>query len=277
MSAVATIMTKNPKSVGPTTSVVSAAKTMKSARVGSLFVKKGKQLVGIVTDTDIVRRAVSSGKPLGRLTVEKIMTAPIRTIDAGNTVDDAQDMMGDHSIRHLGVTKNGEIIGVVSVRDLQESGPPHRGKLFVFQQTNNACRRGDPIGACIQVAEFQLPHRQHAQSFAAEHADIDLAAVDILLGDRVGADLLVNEGDALGELFVIVHQRGLGDTERGVLAETLDDQRESQGSRRMSPTATREDRERRYPDPVVGHKFFRQRFPARQHQPPRVAARIAYL
>ena len=135
MSAVATIMTKNPKSVGPTTSVVSAAKTMKSARVGSLFVKKGKQLVGIVTDTDIVRRAVSSGKPLGRLTVEKIMTAPIRTIDAGNTVDDAQDMMGDYSIRHLGVTKDGEIVGVVSVRDLllfykryaQSKLPPNMG------------------------------------------------------------------------------------------------------------------------------------------------------
>src|SRR6476660_7761569 len=117
-AAVASIMTKSPKSVSPTTSVVSAAKTMKSARISSLLVKKGKQLVGIVTATDIVRRAVSSGKPLGKLSVEKIMTAPIRTIDVNKTVDDAQDMMGDHSIRHLGVTKNGEINGVVSVRDL---------------------------------------------------------------------------------------------------------------------------------------------------------------
>ena len=118
MSAIASIMTKNPRSVSPTTSVVSAAKTMKAARISALFVKKGKQLVGIVTDTDIVRRAVSSGKPLGRLTVEKILTAPIRTIEAAMPVDDAQDMMGDFSIRHLGVTRNGEIVGVVSVRDL---------------------------------------------------------------------------------------------------------------------------------------------------------------
>ena len=116
MSAIASIMTKNPRSVSPTTSVVSAAKTMKAARISALFVKKGKQLVGIVTDTDIVRRAVSSGKPLGRLTVEKIMTAPIRTIEAAMPVDDAQDMMGDFSIRHLGVTRNGDIVGVVSVR-----------------------------------------------------------------------------------------------------------------------------------------------------------------
>ena len=117
MSAIASIMTKNPRSVSPTTSVVSAAKTMKAARISALFVKKGKQLVGIVTDTDIVRRAVSSGKPLGRPTVEKIMTAPIRTIEAAMPVDDAQDMM-ETGIRHLGVTRNGDIVGVVSVRDL---------------------------------------------------------------------------------------------------------------------------------------------------------------
>jgi signal-transduction protein with cAMP-binding, CBS, and nucleotidyltransferase domain len=111
-------MTKFPRTVSPTTSVISAARTMKSTRVSSLFVKKGKQVVGIVTDTDIVRRAVALGKPLGRLTVEKIMTAPVRTIDSTRPVDDAQDMMGDHSIRHLGVTRDGEIVGVVSVRDL---------------------------------------------------------------------------------------------------------------------------------------------------------------
>ena len=118
MSTVAKIMSKNPKSVGPKTSIASAAKTMRAARVGSLFVKKGKRLVGVVTDTDIVRLAVASGKPLGKLTVEKIMTTPICTIEGSQSIDDAQDMMADLGVRHLGVTKNGEISGVVSVRDL---------------------------------------------------------------------------------------------------------------------------------------------------------------
>ena len=77
MSTVAQIMTKRPKAIGPKTSIVSAAKTMRTARVGSLLVKKGKQLVGIVTDTDIVRRAVATSKPLGKLTVDKIMTTPL--------------------------------------------------------------------------------------------------------------------------------------------------------------------------------------------------------
>jgi len=118
MSIVAKIMSKKPKSVGPKTSIASAAKTMRSARVGSLFVKKGKQLVGVVTDTDIVRRAVASGKPLGKLTVEKIMTKPICTIEGSQSVDDAQNMMADLGVRHLGVTQSGAIVGVISVRDL---------------------------------------------------------------------------------------------------------------------------------------------------------------
>ncbi|MBH0189784.1 MAG: CBS domain-containing protein, partial [Nitrospira sp.] len=80
MSTVAKIMSKQPKSVGVSVSIVSAAKKMRAARVGSLFVKKGKKLIGIVTDTDIVRRAVSTNKPLGKMTVEKIMTTPICTI-----------------------------------------------------------------------------------------------------------------------------------------------------------------------------------------------------
>lgn len=118
MSTVAMIMSKKPKTVGPAVSIVSAAKKMKTARVGSLLVKKGKKLVGIVTDTDIVRRAVSNNKPLGKMTVEKIMTTPICTIEGSQSVDDAQDMMADLGVRHLGVTQEGEIVGVISVRDL---------------------------------------------------------------------------------------------------------------------------------------------------------------
>jgi len=118
MSTVEKIMRKQPKTVGPGVSIVSAAKKMRTARVGSLFVKKGKKLVGIVTDTDIVRRGVTSDKRLNKLTVEKIMTTPICTIEGNRLVDDAQDMMGELGVRHLAVTKAGEIVGVVSVRDL---------------------------------------------------------------------------------------------------------------------------------------------------------------
>jgi CBS domain-containing protein len=135
MSTVEKIMKKELKTVGPSVSIVSAAKKMKAAKVGSLFVKKGKKLVGIVTDTDITRRAVSTNKPLGKMTVEKIMTAPICTIEGSQSVDDAQDLMAELGVRHLAVTSAGEIVGVVSVRDLllfykryaQSKIPPEMG------------------------------------------------------------------------------------------------------------------------------------------------------
>lgn len=118
MSTIAQIMTKSPKSVGLKSSVAAVAKAMRQARVGSLLVRRGTAFVGIVTDTDVVRRAVASGKPLGKLTVDKIMTTPVCTIEGNESVDEAQDMMAELGVRHLGVTKGGAVVGIISVRDL---------------------------------------------------------------------------------------------------------------------------------------------------------------
>ena len=118
MSTVAGIMTKQVKSVGPGTSVRSVARKMKDERVGALFVKRGKTFSGIVTDTDLVRRALASNKDIGKLTAKDVMTAPVCTIEGSRPVGDAQELMGDLGVRHLGVTQGGEIVGVVSVRDL---------------------------------------------------------------------------------------------------------------------------------------------------------------
>ena len=118
MASIAQIMNKKPQSIGPTTSIRGAAKKMRELRVGSLLIKKGKNHVGIVTDTDLVRKALASSQDLAKLTVEKIMTSPVCTIESNQAVDEAQDMMGDLGVRHLAVTKGGSIVGVVSVRDL---------------------------------------------------------------------------------------------------------------------------------------------------------------
>lgn len=118
MGTIAQVMTKQPKTVGPGMLVRSAAKHMRDARIGSLFVKKGNAIVGIVTDTDLVRRAMATSKDLDKLTVDDIMTSPVCTIEGVRTVSDAHDMMGDLGVRHLGVTQGGKIVGVISVRDL---------------------------------------------------------------------------------------------------------------------------------------------------------------
>jgi CBS domain-containing protein len=118
MSTIADIMTKDLKTVEPGTSVHHAAKIMKEDRIGSLFVKQAAQFSGILTDTDLVRRAMASNNDLTKMKVEEVMTSPIHTIEDYRTIGDAQEMMGDFGVRHLGVTHGGEIVGVLSARDL---------------------------------------------------------------------------------------------------------------------------------------------------------------
>jgi signal-transduction protein with cAMP-binding, CBS, and nucleotidyltransferase domain len=118
MPTVADSMKRGLKAVPHTATIKKIAAKMKSDKVGSLFVEKKKELVGIVTEADIIRKAVAVGANLGKVTAEKIMSKPIATIESYRSSGDASDMMGDLGIRHLGVTENGKIVGIVSVRDL---------------------------------------------------------------------------------------------------------------------------------------------------------------
>lgn len=118
MSSVAQVMRRELKKIAHDAPVKEAAQRMKNERIGSLFIEKGGALVGIVTDTDVVRRAVADGSDLTKTQVHTIMTSPIATIESNRTMQDAHDMMGDLSVRHLGVTEKGKLVGIVSVRDL---------------------------------------------------------------------------------------------------------------------------------------------------------------
>jgi len=118
MSTVSDLMRTDIIKISHGTSIAAGAKRMRDERIGALFVEKEGALVGIVTETDVIRRAVADGTDLSAKTVEEIMTAPIATIESVRTMQDAHDMMGDLNVRHLGVTQGGTIVGVVSVRDL---------------------------------------------------------------------------------------------------------------------------------------------------------------
>jgi signal-transduction protein with cAMP-binding, CBS, and nucleotidyltransferase domain len=118
MSTLTQVMRKKLKIIAHDASIRDAATRMRDEGVSALFVEKSGDLIGIVTDTDLVRRAVAEGADVGKVTVQSIMSSPIATIDSVRTVQDAHDMMGDLSVRHLGVTEKGKLTGVVSVRDL---------------------------------------------------------------------------------------------------------------------------------------------------------------
>jgi CBS domain-containing protein len=100
------------------TDAQTAARIMRDRGIGSLFVTNGKEVVGILTDTDMVRRVVAAGADTQKTTVEQIMSAPILTIEEGKTLLDANDLMAQTHLRHLGVTRDGKLVGMISVRDL---------------------------------------------------------------------------------------------------------------------------------------------------------------
>lgn len=112
------IMSKQVRSISSDARVAQAARHMRDGRIGSLLVEKQGTLVGIITDTDIIRRGVAESKDLAKTSVESIMTTPLVTIDSTRSVREAQDMMGDLGVRHLVVCDAGKVVGVVSARDL---------------------------------------------------------------------------------------------------------------------------------------------------------------
>ena len=118
MPNVAQVMRRELKKIAHDTPIREAAKRMRDERIGSLFVEKDNKLVGIVTETDVVRRGVAEGSDLGKATVQSVMTTPIASIESIRTMQDAHDMMADLGVRHLGVTEGGKLVGLVSVRDL---------------------------------------------------------------------------------------------------------------------------------------------------------------
>jgi CBS domain-containing protein len=98
--------------------VRTAAALMRDKNIGSLFVTRNKDIIGIITDTDMVRRVLAVGLDPSKISVEQIMTAPIVSIEEDKTLLDANDLMAKCHVRHLGVTRNGTLVGMISVRDL---------------------------------------------------------------------------------------------------------------------------------------------------------------
>ena len=99
-------------------SVRQAAKIMKDTGIGSVLVAWDGVIVGILTDTDIARRLVGMGLDPDRTPVERIMSTPVLKIDENKTIQDANAMMAKEHVRHLGVSRDGKLVGIISVRDL---------------------------------------------------------------------------------------------------------------------------------------------------------------
>ena len=120
MVSVKLIMTpvEKLKTIDRDDSVRHASELMRDYKIGSLLVIKNDDVLGIVTDTDLTRRAMATRLDPDKTSVERIMSAPLLQVPVEATLLDVSDLMSREGVRHLGVRKDGEIVGLISVRDL---------------------------------------------------------------------------------------------------------------------------------------------------------------
>lgn len=114
----AVMMNRKIRTVEAGATLVAAAEMMREARVGALLVVEAGAYVGVLSETDLVRRAMATGMDPSQSCVRAIMSAPLITVEIDRSAHDASDTMAEHGIRHLPVTQDGLIVGMISVRDL---------------------------------------------------------------------------------------------------------------------------------------------------------------
>lgn len=114
---VSDVMTQASITDSPADTLRAAAEYMWRQQTGSLVVMDDEKLVGIITERDILK-AVAQGRPVDTTTVGDIMTRKVVTVGSGEPVRDAARLMAQHWIRHLPVVDGGQVVGVLSQRDI---------------------------------------------------------------------------------------------------------------------------------------------------------------
>lgn len=112
------VMTKNPVTLSADSTVADAAREMRRADVGPIVVLDEKKVFGIVTDRDIVVRAIAEGKDPGSTRLRAICTEDLATLEPDSPLGAAISLMEQKAVRRVPVLENGRPVGIVSLGDL---------------------------------------------------------------------------------------------------------------------------------------------------------------
>ena len=122
---IADIMTRNPQSVQPGDTLQAAAQAMDGLNVGTLPVCQGGQLVGMLTDRDIVVRSTAAGQDPRNTTVADATTTAVHSVREDAPVQDAVRLMQEHQIRRVPVLDAADrLAGILSLGDLADASAP---------------------------------------------------------------------------------------------------------------------------------------------------------
>jgi len=112
------IMSKDLAAISPKSSVVLAVRIMSSNNISCLIVTDNGHLSGIVTETDILKRAVAGGNDFRKMIVEQIMSSPTRCIDRDLSIMEISKIMEAENIRRLVVLDHERFVGIVTQTDI---------------------------------------------------------------------------------------------------------------------------------------------------------------
>lgn len=112
------IMTRRVVAIAPDTSVIEAAKLMGEANVGCLVVLDKEELVGLITDRDIVTRVIARELDLMKCKVSDCMTSEVVTAIPQTDILEAARLMTHYGVRRLPVVDGKNLVGIVSIADV---------------------------------------------------------------------------------------------------------------------------------------------------------------
>jgi len=112
------LMTPNLVSLDAEESAIQAGRLMTEKGISSVLVKRHGELVGIITDRDIITRVVSKGLDASNIKVGEVMTSPLVTISGDASVEEAAKKMAEHNIRRLVVESDHRHIGIIAETDM---------------------------------------------------------------------------------------------------------------------------------------------------------------
>ena len=155
------VMTEEPKTLSASMSAADAAGVMANYDVGSIPVlDEHGGLAGIVTDRDIVIRVVANRDDPTQATLGDIATQITVEVTPDTEVADANQMMADHKVRRLPVTKDGSLVGIVSLGDIALALASKRSLGETLEQVSTsestASRNDGPdLGTPQRVTEYR--------------------------------------------------------------------------------------------------------------------------
>jgi CBS domain-containing protein len=112
------IMTGSPVTLRKDASIVEAAQLMRDNGIGDVIVIDGERAEGIVTDRDIVVRAVAEGRDPQTVPVEQVLSGRLTAVAPDDPVERAIKVMREQAIRRVPVVQEGKPVGIVSIGDL---------------------------------------------------------------------------------------------------------------------------------------------------------------